>query len=253
MPEIAAVAPQIETHDAARLAALLHDALYREYAAALAVRTPPTIEEPPVAWTRPAMGVSEYETVYYIAGYVLSRVSKTLAKGDDSLGAWCRDFVACCSLPPKKAAELDLPVGKVRAKDKGSLIHANREFFAFIISIELIYLYNLTNEKLFAYPSILPAKISACVHKSEEPRRIMREVVVPVMPLDQHDATVPEEVYSLMYSKYSMMRAKDVAKMLHRAHASARDTDASASGVTHRANMEVAVANARKKAKGSSL
>ena len=137
----------------------------------------------------------------------------------------------------------------MRAKTRGGLIFASPEFYAFICVVENIYLFNLTPDKLDAYPSDLATRVHEFVSTCKEPRRVMNELVKSHMPVEFHDQPVPEDFYTLVFKKYSMARSKDLARALHRAHASERSTSASAGNIPHRANIAALSANAAAKAK----
>lgn len=138
---------------------------------------------------------------------------------------------------------------QVEAKTRGGLIYASQEFFAFVVAIEKVYLFNLTDDKLDAYPSTLATKIQECVQKSEEPRRILGKLVTACMPLEYKGIPPPEAFFVLIFKKYAMMRNKDLARSLNRAHASERSMSATAGGVTHRAALATISAAASKKAR----
>ena len=142
------------------------------------------------------------------------------------------------------------PPSQVDSKNKGGLLYPNKEFFAFTISIEKMYLYNLTDSKLIAYPSNLNSKIGEALATADAPVLMMKEVA-KCLPLEHQDMTPPRSFYDLIFKKYGMTRAKDLSKNLDRAHESARGVDASAAGVTHRANITAQAASARKKAKAT--
>ena len=49
---------------------------------------------------------------------------------------------------------------------------------------------------------------------------MMNEVIIPLLPA-QIDREVPEEFYAFVFKKFSMLRSKDLARALDRAHARA--------------------------------
>ena len=103
-----------------------------------------------------------------------------------------------------------------------------------------------------AYPSNLTSLIYEKVRSSEGPRYVMEALVRPCLPVGVQDKPVPEEFYALVYHKYRMLRCKDLAKAIDRAHASERSVSATAANITHRANLaSVSAAAAAKRAKSS--
>ena len=139
---------------------------------------------------------------------------------------------------------------QVRAKTHGGLIFASPEFYAFICVVENIYLFNLTPDKLDAYPSDLATRVHEFVSTCKEPRRVMNEVIIPLLPA-QIDREVPEEFYAFVFKKFSMLRSKDLARALDRAHARERTSSATAANVALRRNLAAVSAAASAKAKAS--
>ena len=229
--------------DCYAVAALLAEEMYKGYCRALALGAKPAIVDPDDDAEPTA---SESATVYYIAGWLLHVISRKLGHDDNSnTSRFCRDFVETCSLPRAAAVAKQLPIGKVDAATRGGLRYPNSEFFGFIKKLESYYLANLTDAHLDAYPSDLATRIREEVRESGALRLALRAVSSSSMPLDSCESPPPAELFELICEKYGMMRVKDLAKSLDRAHARVRRFDASAGTTTHRANMQVIAANAR--------
>jgi hypothetical protein len=142
-----------------------------------------------------------------------------------------------CAYPPP------LP-SQIKSKNRGGLLYPCAAFYDFAIAIEKIYLFNLTDAKLDAFPSNLAFLINDAVKRSEEPRAVMSQCVRRCLPSDMQDQPVPEEFYTLVFKKHGMMRAKDLAKSLDRAHAAERSGSATAANVPIRVSLAVASATA---------
>ena len=78
----------------------------------------------------------------------------------------------------------------------------------------------------------------------------MSELIMPQLPA-QIDREVPEEFYAFVFKKFSMLRSKDLARALNRAHASERNSSATAATVALRRNLASISAAASAKAKAS--
>ena len=107
-------------------------------------------------------------------------------------------------------------------------------FYRFVTSIEHVYSHNLTAAHLDAYPTTLAAEVKKLLMGAERPRRTFCEEAVGTLPLEIRSARVPEEFYSVVLTKWSMMRVKDLARKLHESHAGARARDPTAGNQAHR-------------------
>ena len=234
--------------DVRRLGAWLEQELYKQYTVALAPGVRPAIAEPPKS-ASPGFTEAEKATLYNIAGYLLTVVEKRLVQQDNN--EWARELVSNCSLPLATAREKKLPLEKVEWASLGGLRYANKEFFEFVCSIEAVYIHNLTDSHLDAFPMTLAMEIKELLlERATEPRRLLRVDVARCLPLSTFSAHAepPPEVYELIIKKYSMLRAKDLARRLDQAHAGVRALDASAGGVPHRQYIASQTAGARAKA-----
>lgn len=238
--------PSSDHENCYAVAALLAEELYKGHCSALALGAKPAIADPDNDDAE--LTTSESATVYYIAGWLLHTISRKLGRDDDSTTSrFCRDLADACSLPRAAAVAEQLPIGKIDAATRGGLRYSNSEFFGFVKQLERYYLSNLSDAHLDAYPSDLPTRIREGVKESGSLRLALRAVASKSMPLDTCDSPPPNALFELIYEKYGMMRAKDLAKSLDRAHAGARRLNASAGTATHRANMQSIASNARAK------
>jgi hypothetical protein len=185
-----------------------------------AVHTPlrPPIRDAPYD-TRTAFTSGERETIAYIAGYVLFRVHAKFATSDDQTGRWCMMLVDVCSVSEIIAKTGGVPVAKIKLKSAGGLRYPVSGFMLFMEAIEAVYVLNSTSAYLDAYGTHLLDYVRNQVKISETVRRVFTESVKPCLPLEYQVQNVPEAFFDLVFAKYSLMRAKDIARSLSRAHA----------------------------------
>ena len=222
------------------LGAWLEDELYAGYSAALDPGVKPPIVEPP-GGTAPKFSDGERATIYYIAGYLLRIVNTRLAERNEQQSnatrEWCRILVECCSVSLTLAREERLPLDKVESRSRGGLVYANSGFFTFVLALEHVFVHNMTPSHVEAYPTTLMTKIRKMLVKSQKPRRVLENTVIPCLPLEAQQLSVPESFYGTVFEVYGRMRSKDFALTLHRSYDRERASDASAANVTHRALM----------------
>ena len=207
----------------------------------------PAITEPPRG-ADPGFNDAERATIYYIAGYLLRVVHTRLAKDNESCSSavteWSRVLVDCCSVPLSLAREQRMPIEKVLVTTRGGLIYSNSAFFQFAIALEHVFVHNLTPAHVEAYPTTLMTEVRKLLPRAKGPPAVLAELVVPCLPLDMQDRTVPAAFFATVYETYCRMRTKDFALTLHRSYDQQRACDASAGTVTHRAVMASNAASA---------
>ena len=74
---------------------------------------------------------------------------------------------------------------------------------------------------------------------AERPRSTFAEEVIGTLPLETRGEPVPEEFYSVVLTKWSMMRVKDLARKLHESRAGVRAKDPTAGNQAHRPVLAV--------------
>ena len=225
--------------DMRRVATQLESALHAGFKDAVHLPLRPAIRDAPYV-TRTAFSAGERETIAYIAGYVLFRVHAKFAGSHDQTGRWCSVLVDVCSVTEIIAKSGGVPVAKIKLKSAGGLRYPGPGFMLFIEAIETVYVLNSTSAYLDAYGMHLLDYVRKQVKTSETVRRVFTESVMPCLPLEYQELGVPEAFFELVFAKYSLMRAKDIARSLSLAHAAGAGRNGGGTGtIAHRAVIAV--------------
>ena len=228
-----------DINDMRRVATQLELALHAGFKDAVHTPLRPPIRDAPYV-TRTAFSSGDRETIAYIAGYVLFRVHAAFATSSDQTGRWCIMLVDVCSVSENIAKSVGVPVAKIKLKSAGGLRYPVPGFMLFMEAIEAVYVLNSTSAYLDAYGMHLLDYVRHQVKISETVRRVFTESVKPCLPLEYQVQNVPEAFFEVVFDKYSLMRAKDIARSLSQTHAAGAGRNGGGSGtIAHRAVVAV--------------
>ena len=202
------------------------EVLFQEFAETFIVQMKRSLVEPDLAAvaadlsktllsSSPDLEEAYAESIYYIAGYLLSAIRK-----QGKAGKWDRRevfeaFVEHNSihgrLAMSRARRDGLPTGKVDRISCGSLIYASKHFFETVACMECMYVALLTPENVVGLGSQVMAKVHALVCKDDTVCQHLKRGLGQKPEADQ------KMVAGCLLRTFCRLRGKDfVARMLSR-------------------------------------
>ena len=144
------------------------------------------------------------ERLYYIAGWNLDALNKMSTIRHKKLGTCLQFLTGLCNILPSIAKTECLPTGKIDLVCAfGALRYASREFFNFIVKLEMVYVQLLLYEQLVVHGSFLFRKICTALAGNE----LVNKLFFTFLP-DNAKVVDRKVALQCILKMYSRMRGK---------------------------------------------
>ena len=162
------------------------------------------------------------QTIYYVAGWLLSCVFDMIEK-DCALESMLTTFVSKNSLTCQEAKDLKLPCELVDSRNRGKLLYPSYAMYALVVQIEFAFSSLLTMPNLIAYGGKLISATLDAIMNSDAISLALHECMRPVYDaaleaLEQTACNVQgleaRCVLDCILQKYIRMRGKDMVKSI---------------------------------------
>ena len=160
---------------------------------------------------------AEYSQLYYIAGWTLNALVKVSARKKDDLATALLYFTNFCTSSEIEASSNELPSEIVSRKNAfDGLTFVKREYFVFILRLELVFCKILSEEEsILLHGSFVIAKIMKFLHVSDHVLFAFHRFFSTSC-----ETCIVEKVLGLLLSMYSRMKGKDFARSMHEKNSS---------------------------------